>query len=37
MGSTVEELCERLKAEAIEHEVIVINDHSTDATEDALN
>ena len=36
IGSTVRTLCERLRAEGIEHEIIVVNDHSTDTTEDVL-
>ena len=33
---TVRRLCERLTADGISHEILVINDHSTDDTEDVL-
>jgi dolichol-phosphate mannosyltransferase len=36
IGSTVRELAQRLAAERIVHEILVINDHSTDATEIVL-
>jgi dolichol-phosphate mannosyltransferase len=33
LASTVRDLAERLSAEKINHEILIINDHSTDATE----
>jgi dolichol-phosphate mannosyltransferase len=36
IDSTVRALCARLDAEGIDHEILVVNDHSTDGTEEVL-
>jgi dolichol-phosphate mannosyltransferase len=36
VGATVRDLCNRLAAEEIDYEIVCINDHSSDATENVL-